>query len=292
MSETLGKDTPAIDAAAVVAHATGTEPLKTDSAAATPPADPVKDQKEESMASRFAALAKKNKQVDQKERAARDREAALEAREAKIKELEERLNAPKAKKNPIQLLMDEGYTLAEANEFYLNNEMPTAEHKVKNLETRLEKFEREAREKDEKRAADEKSSLEAQNQKVIEEFKVSIGSFIEKNSEKFELVKLYDAKETVFQTIEQYFEQHQKVLSIDEAAQLVEAYLEDELDKATKTKKYQSKYATQKEAKGSEDSNDKDLTHKTLSNTLTSSPSNPLPPPRSDEERRQRAMRV
>jgi len=94
-----------------------------------------------------------------------------------------------------------------------------------------------------------------QQNQVIEGFKEEIGEFIEKNKEQFELIAQRDAVEEIFNSINEAFilsvqewrknGEHgpmPKPMSIPEAAEVLEKFYEEEIQRLTNTNKWKSKY--------------------------------------------------
>ena len=260
----------------------------------SPVAPPVEQPKEDIPASRFAALARKQKQAEIAAKQVREERAKLDSEKAELAKWREEQAKPKVKKNPIEALMVEGWTYADASAFVMNDEKPTPEHQIKEVETKFETYKREQEEREAAKLAKEKTDAEAIQTKQIEDFKESINSFIKDKAETYELINLHEAQNLVFDTISAHYDQtlaegKPVILSTEEASNMVEAYLEERVKASMNTKKLKSKEET------AEDKSDKSgavnaFTSKTLGNASTSTSSNPKSVAKSDDERFERAL--
>jgi hypothetical protein len=241
---------------------------------------------EPALAPKFAALAKKAK-------AAQMAQAKLKAERIEIerarKEIED-FNKYKteAKQNPLKALEAMGIKYDDLVNFVLNGEQPTVDQKLSRVESELERFRREQEERELSKEKAAQEAAERQYQETIDTFKGKITEFVTGN-EKFELINLHDAQGLIFDTIEEYFNSSGKIMTIEKASELVEGYLEEQIETTLqKTKKFQSKFAPKKDepqpqaAKGPSP---------TLNNTVATSSSAPsFLPPKTEQERIQRAL--
>lgn len=103
---------------------------------------------------------------------------------------------------------------------------PEADDPIKSLKQELE---------DMKRAREEETQ-----QKAIQEVKSQIASVVSQDKDAYELIHAFDASEMVFDLVLDHYREHQEQLDYAEAAKQVEAYLEDQIKKASSTKKISS----------------------------------------------------
>ena len=104
--------------------------------------------------------------------------------------------------------------------------------KFEELESKLAKKEEE----------EEHSKYEA----IESNFKQEINSFVKGKGE-FELINANGASDLVYEVIEEHYNDTGRVLELDEAAQAVESYLEDELEKLMGLEKVKSKFSPRQE---------------------------------------------
>ena len=261
-----------------------------------PPAEPPKE-------SPVAAVAKEKRQFLMMKR-------ELDKMRAQNAELASKLQTltpteqKKAKLTPIEALEAQGWSYKDAADYVMNNNQMTPEQKLKLIEERITSTEQ--------RLLDEKKSVaEAQAKRAQEEareaednFKVNIEDFVEVNAEKFELVKHYgkEAIETVYDTIKTHFEAGHKawsedpetnpkpkLLTIEQAAQLVENYYEEQAIKIASLKKLQAKLAPKTDAPKVESPKKPSGESVTLSNIPSSSAPSMLPA-KTETDRIKRAL--
>ncbi len=263
-------------------------------------------------ASRFAALAKKEKglvlktnDLKMKEAKVAEKENALIQREVKLTEFEN-LKRDFAT-NPLKALEYLGISYKELTDYILQGEKPTPELVAKSVdsklsawEKRLEDKEKAAEEAQRKAAEAAKLSAEQEHTQAWQEWTGQIVEFVKSNPDKYELINLNEAAHLVVATIQEHYEksvaesrlngQKPKVLSHEAAADLVEKFLEDRVKANQAAKKFQ----TQPAAKGTPDPKQvekpsKEAPQRTLTNTMTSSAPSLLPA-KTERERIERAM--
>jgi hypothetical protein len=282
MSETTVLNPAA--ASPVATQTPETEPQKTDPVApATEPAKPA-----DPMASKFAALAKKERQARLLQSQAKAQADALAKREAEIARREKEWDE-EFRRNPLAALKKRNLTYQDITNAALNDDKFDPATEVKSVKDEIERLRQEQAEKERKAQEDAKAQQAQAEAQAVEAFKERIGQHIESNGEKYELTNLYDASELVFQTVEEHFARTKKVLSLDEACGLVESYLESEIERTAKqSKKFQSKYGQPKPVEEKKPAPSK--TDTTLSNHLNAPTSPSLLSPANEAERMKRAL--
>jgi hypothetical protein len=269
--------------------------------AVTPATDvkPEKPKDPNGFGRQFSALSKREKAI-------REQEKQFKAREAEIAKLQEQYSPEalkrKLKLNPIETLKELGVDYDYVTNVALDGKVPEQtkrevelEERLAKLEARLQKYEP----KEENSEVDEKNlSPEELAQKYEQEYIDGIEPFIQGNNEKYALVNKYgqDAIELVYAFANQIHEEKHKqgmtgyIPSYDEAADLAEAYLEEQVkdfasvvEKRKKPSESQGKDSSKPQSNGSQSS-------PTLSNQhSTTRPSEGDPLRLSEEERIKRA---
>jgi hypothetical protein len=238
------------------------------------------------MRAKFAALAKKERFARMQSQRVKQLETQIAERERQISE-REKLWESEFKQSPLEALKRRGYSYEDLTKAALNDGRFDPATEVKEVRSELERLRQEQADKEKKAQEAQTVAQQQAEQEAIDTFKGKIGSFIESNTEKYELTKLFDASDLVFQTVEEHFSRTQKILSIDEACGLVEQYLEAEIDRTAKgSKKFQSKYGQASKS----DAKDKSKSDVTLSNNLTSSSAPSLLSPATEADRIKRAL--
>lgn len=239
--------TPAVPAPAV-------EPEKK---VETPPAAPeaTPEEKRAELAdatNRFRQIAREEARLQAQRRELKAQQAEYEKLRAQVAEIEKA--RAEAKRDPIAFMEKHGLTYDDVTQFVINDKRPTPSLEVKEVRDELarakaeiqEHFEREAeaRERAEQEAEEARRESYAQ---TIKEFKGDLGEFIKGKGEEYELINLWGEHELVYNTIEQYHARTGKILTMKEAADVVEAHLLDTATKAIATKKVSAKMGEKKE---------------------------------------------
>lgn len=211
-------------------------------------------EKKESLSSQFAALAKKEKRIVNKQ----------QELEIQNKELQEKLKSyeqfeakkKNAKTNPLEFLSEGGLTYDEITQYMLNGGIPKEKDKTTELEERFNKLISDNENEKKQREEAELKAAQEQEEKAIAQFKDSVKKHIKDKGELYELVNLYDAQDLVISTIEAHFEKTQQILDTDTAAELVEKHLEGEVKKLATASKFKDKFKLDDEKKESTERRD------------------------------------
>lgn len=198
--------------------------------------------------SKFAALSRKEREI-------RDRERQVESKiaefEQKMAQLEQQMSPSKEepteeqvapleyriKKDPIKTLEEIGLPYETLTKLVLNDGQMPAEMQMKLMREELESdYKSKFEELNNKLLEKEKAEEEAKYNQVINGFKTEINDFVN-SSESYELIQANDAHDLVYDVIEQYYQENGRILDTAEAADQVEQYLEEELQKVLKKSK-------------------------------------------------------
>lgn len=216
-------------------------------ALATPPV-------QDKFAMKFAALTRKEREVREMEKKYSTREKELNAKyaeyEAKTKAGQDQNVSwiEKLKSKPLDVLQEAGLTYDQLTEMVLNEGNPTVEMKLERMRAEMD-----SKYKSEldvvKQALKDKEEKEAQEhyERTEQGYKSQLKQVID-SDEKYELTRANNAYDLVFDVVKAYFDETQKVLTPQEAADVVEAELEEEATKILKLKKMQGKFAPQSPA--------------------------------------------
>ena len=184
--------------------------------------------------SKFAALSRR-------EKALREREAQLEQKYGN-KQKEVPLEY-KLKQNPLKALEEMGLSYDKLTELALNDGQLTPDMQMRLMRDELEsdyknKFEALENRLNEKEKADEESRYNS----VKENFMGEIDYFVKNNKDSYEFVAHNEAKEVVYDVIEEHYNETGRILDIKDAVNAVESYLEEEAEKLFQLNKIKSRF--------------------------------------------------
>jgi hypothetical protein len=262
------------------------------------------EKKEENATQRFGALARREQQhVREKQQIAVERQR-LAADQASFNSIKTKNTEEEElwRNNPLEALKRHGWDYDKLTQLQLNENRPTpdmvAKATVKEEISAYEKRMQEERQKElEKFKEEEKKHFEA----TLKEFREEVQNFIKapEQQDTCELINLHDANEIVLATIEEHFQNTKKagkpeVMSIKQACDLVENYLEEQVTKSINTRKWTKKANPEPSPNGVKSGEAKpspqSVPPRTISNNLTSSAQNIRPLSR--EERIKRALSI
>lgn len=251
---------------------------------------------DEKLSAKFAALTKKetaivkrDQEIKAREGTIAEREAKLAAREAKIKQSEslwetDVLAAIKERTGLDYNALTEAYLSGKTG-------MPQETDPVKLAKKTIDDFKKEQADERAKRDEDNKAAQDAAAAKqkadleaAWEAYNQEVNEFIDTNKDTYELINLYKQQKLIPETVDEFFKKNKRVLSVKEASDMVESYLEGEAKKALSAKKLGgAKTAPAKEEEP------RIQTTKTLNNNMTPTSASVLPA-QSESDRMRRAM--
>jgi DNA-binding transcriptional MerR regulator len=237
---TVGQEIPELPVA--VAETTGQETPPAESSEA-PAVEKVAEKPKERSAERFAALARKEAEVYRKAQAVRQQQAEIARQAEEMKTF--RQMKSQAALNPLDALKQLGLTYEQITEYVLNDNKPTPSAEVMTLKQELEEFKRTQREERDREEQQRREMAAQEQRQIIDNFRAEVGEYISQHAETYELTALYKGAYLVSDVIEENFKQSGKLMSIPEAAKLVEEHYEELARQAQATKKFA---ATQQKA--------------------------------------------
>ena len=239
----------------------------------------IKDDSSNKFSKQFAALSRK-------EKALREREKSIQEMEARLKEAEGNQSPAKEpepaelgieeliQSKPLEALQKAGFSVDDILQMIAGEgEIPehiqksrkeqALEAKIAELESKLDNRFEEL----------EKNAVEKEHAKVVDSFKDELKGFID-SDEAYEFIRFNEAYDTVYEVIQEHYNETGKLLTEKEAADAVEEHLEEEAMKFTKLKKLQSKLGLKSEEENSDLNEDRISTPSmTLDNDMTATPS-------------------
>lgn len=280
---------------AVAVKPTTTAPVNTTgvSTDASPQQVPQQDDK---LASKLEILLKRERDAVDRERLAKQKEIEIEEKLKRITEFDS------SKTNPKKALELLGLSYDELTQSLLNDGSIPPEAQVRKLEEKFEQYKSEQEKTEDARRAQAQKDSEAQEQRVIGEFKGQINQYLKDNLTRYELIQFEEQQELVYNVIDEHYTRTTdpdtgigKVMSIQEAADKVELWLEGKYERSRGVNKIKTLWSmlpkaaqaqVEKQAKTGEPTKPR----ATLTNQLTATPAQPRKVPISDEERVQRAI--
>jgi hypothetical protein len=188
---------------------------------------------EQKFAQKFAALSRKEKSIRDREKLVEKRMKELDAKQPEfeknaanaskeVEELKRRLRS-----EPIKLMEEFGLSFQQLAEMVLNDGKPTADmvmnEKERAIQSKIDALEQKLQAKEQ---AEEQARLDA----AINGFKGQIKDLVA-NTEAYELVRVNEAADIIYDVIVAHHEETGEVLDIKSAADAVEAHLLEEAKK-------------------------------------------------------------
>lgn len=202
---------------------------------------PEESSNQDQFASKFAALSRKEKALREKES---NYESKFEEMERRLAEYETKDQEPEVdwehmlRNDPLKALEEAGLGYDKLTELALNDGKLTPDMQLAAMRQELEndyklKFE----ELEDRLNQKEQLEQDTYYDSVQQNFQDEIGNVVQQNPEKFELIAASEADGLVYDVIEEHYNETGRVLDIEEAADAVESYLEEEANKLMKLKK-------------------------------------------------------
>lgn len=194
------------------------------SVAEVAPSEPPKD-----LSASWAAMAKKERYIQQQMKDLKEAQAELK----RYKELK-----AKAKEAPHEFLQEGGLSLDDILQHELKKTVkPSTEDEVLSLKEKIKAWEdREAKKQQEQK--------EQERQKTISDFKSQIKAHAESAPEEYELLAAFDAYDSVFDVIEQFYARKGEILDTKKACDYVESTLLERVTKYKDLKKVRGLFET------------------------------------------------
>ena len=219
------------------------------------------DKPEQKQESKFDIIAKMERKLRKEREEIEARKKEIELSSQKYKQLEE-LDST-WEKNPLEFMEKKGWDFEKLNKFVMENGDPRHvdpmakklfeyENKFKELETKTEQKIRDAIE------AKEKELMQKEQNMQLEMFKGEVKSFINQNKDKYEFVAsegdsglglVFDLIQTdVMNQLKSGKKENElKIMTMDDACEKVEKYLDSTLEKYLSLNKVKSKFGQKQE---------------------------------------------
>lgn len=249
--------------------------------------------KKESDAARFAALAKREREAFKAQQEAKALREQIKAELAQVEAWKAAQGL--AKTNPLAFLEQQGLTYEQLTQLMLSGGQDSPAAAAKAVEQRLD-AKIQSIEAREQAAKDAQAARQAEeSRRTIETHEREAVEFVTGAADKYELTNMLGMQEEVPKLIRLAYQkavkagETPKVMTFEEAADLVEKHLEAQAVKVQKAKKFQAKEAPKSAPQGEKRSVE---SAGTLTNDLTVSTSGPPIRYLSEQERVDNALRV
>lgn len=206
---------------------------------------------DESFAKKFAALSRKEKQLKHQER---QMQLKIQEMEQRIKAQEDSLSPYRklkesldSKQNPLDALSALGLDYKKLTDEFILRPEPTEQDKVqsyvKSLEEKLAAIENKLSKQDEESKKAQEEAKKAQQERAKQNYLSHLNEYVEKNAEKYELIKANDAADLIYEVMEAHYNRTEQetgepeILSEEQAADMVEAHLLEEAKKIAQANK-------------------------------------------------------
>lgn len=242
----------------------------------------VAEKPKERASDKFAVLARKEAEVFRKQQAVRQQQAELARQAEEIRQFQTMKR--QAALNPVEALKQLGLTYEQVTEYLMNDNKPTPSAEVMSLKQELEEYKQQQASEQKRLMSEQRAAMEAEHQATIQQFHEEVTDYVSQHAETYELTSLYGGANLVAGVIEEHFKQTQRLMTIPEAAKLVEEHYEELAKKAQATKKFA---ATQQKAASPQTPTQTSAPRMgpTLSNDLTARVAANPQRPRTDEDR-------
>lgn len=269
----------AAEAAPVEATAEGAEEApEAEVAAPEAPVEKV-EPKRDAVSGKFAALARREKELQQQNQQAKRYEQQIAQRQAEIEAKAKDLAAREAKiksGNPIEVLMASGYTYADATNAILGGfkpkEVDPIDQKLAPIEERVSKITQENEELKKRLAELDNTAAAKKQREEYEKFVDAVKKTVKEAGDKYEYLNTMgsDGIDIVRETMVQYWQANEgALLSYEDACDLVEEHFEKQAEVLLSTKKVQAKLKPAVESKPQTPSKPA-VVSKTLTSGMTS----------------------
>jgi len=269
---------------------------------------------QDKISSKIDILLKREQAAVLREKAAKQREAELEQKLSRYNDFES------VKTNPKKALELLGLSYDDLTRSMLSEGEVPPDVQIKKLMEEIESLKSGITQDKDQAQLEKQRQLEAQEKQAVDSFKNDINSFIKTNTARYELIEFENAHDLIYEVINEHYDRTLKadiqrltelgedsgaavgkIMSINEAADKVELYLEQKYEKSrglNKVKafwesmpKQMQKQAIQEAATKNIPSGQQTQQQKTLTNQLAAQQGAPKRQgPISDDERIRRAI--
>ena len=251
-------------------------------------------EKSDDFSRKFAALSRREKEIRAKEAEYDKRIAELEERLGSFgKKPEPEPELPieyRLKKDPLRALEDMGLSYDKLTELALNDGKLTPEMQMRLMREELEgDYKKKFEELENRLIEKEKNDEQRRYDDIQRGFQNEIEDFVESNADKYELIQANEANDIIYDVIEEHYNDTGRILDIEEAAEAVENYLEEEAEKIFRLGKFRSKFGIENDFEQEESPRQSQVT---LSNAMSAQANERVGRKLSDDESKALAAKM
>ena len=183
-----------------------------------------------------------------------------------------------------------GLSYDKLTELALNDGKLTPEMQMKLMREELEgDYKKKFEELENRLLEKEKSDEQRRYDDIQRGFKNEIDEYVNSNLDKYELIQANEANDIIYDVIEEHYNDTGRILDIEEAAEAVENYLEEEAEKLLKLGKLRSKFGIENDLEQEESPRQSQVT---LSNAMSAQANERVAKKLSDEESKALAAKM
>jgi hypothetical protein len=242
---------------------------------------------------RFAELSKREQKILRKDlqlkQELKQREDALTQRQHEIKEQAKKELRELAKKNPLEALRELGTDYNSITEFQLGEGKLTPEKVSQSVDEKIAALEAKLKAQEETFQQREQLKVQEENERILKNFSATIVDTVKNNVDKYPAVHHFNGAPVIYEMIQKRWHDTngQHLMTVEEAAAVLEEDLGGIVDKLLQSPKYASRVTPQ--TKKEETKINSLNKPKTITNELTSSAPSMLPP-KTEDDRIRRAL--
>jgi hypothetical protein len=212
------------------------------------------DKRFNALVAKERSLSQKAQQISKQNQEYTKRIAALEEQLKGVPPVEQvktsTINDLKARAlaNPLEAMKELGLTYEQLTQFVLNDNRPTPElvetrlqQEITSIKNRLEAEQKARDEAFKTQQLQMQEQSQRQYAEAANQVKLEITDFVSARPDDFALIQKNEASETVFEVMNQHYNNTGRIMNIEEACKLVEEYFEEQALDLFKVAKLQAK---------------------------------------------------
>ncbi len=207
-----------------------------------------RQQNDDSVARRLEIISRRERELMNREQAYRAEISKYQNMEREVLDYKNKLRElDELDKDPVTVLGRRGWDIDKIAEKFSSQHEPIAGEEKKSLYSKLDEMQAYIKKMEGDLTQRDERQLEERRSQVKNRLYADMKSEASKDPDKYELVDKEDAYDTVFQLMDDHYQKSGKALSVQEAMEQVENYLDSEYSKRLKYKKIMSKFSRQDE---------------------------------------------